>query len=543
MKIRYLLYTVLVGLFVSFIACSLDENPKSSLTDKEAYRNPNLIYANLVATLYTNIGGSGGGSGIAGADRGLYDLNTFTADEAILPTRGGDWNDGGLWRSLYLQQWEPTNDLITAAWDYLYKVVGLCNMNLDKMQELYDADPENTYLPIYMSEVKALRALFYYYLLDNYARVPIVTSSKIQISDVKQSERSEVYNFVIKELEESLPYLVKANSSKKGSYYGRMTKSVAYMLLAKLALNAQVYSDDKWDLASAPAGTTDFFINGQNVGAWQATIAYCDSIIEENIYKLNDDYSQNFSVANETSPENIFVIPMDPLIYNVRNMYCVRTRHYAHGKAFNNQGGWNGASATLDLLSTFTKGDVKDPRLELCFFIGEVFGPDGNPVKEVPDSEKSPVLVYKPFSIALDLSNTPDEKTAGARWAKYEFDLSALDGGQLVNNDFVIFRYADVLLMKAEALFRAGKTEEADVLLKQVRDRVGAPDRTVSLETILDERMLELSWEGLRRQDLIRFGQYNKAVMDRPETSPARKVFPIPANVLQKNSNLTQNPL
>ena len=131
-------------------------------------------------------------------------------------------------------------------------------------------------------------------------------------------------------------------------------------------------------------------------------------------------------------------------------------------------------------------------------------------------------------------------KTAGARLAKYEFDLTAQAGGQLVHNDWVLFRYADVLLMKSEALVRAGQNGDAE--LQQVRARAGAGARPATLNNLLDERLLEFAWEGMRRQDLIRFGKYHLPISDRPVSSPYRTVFPIPVDVLSLNSNLTQNP-
>jgi hypothetical protein len=149
-------------------------------------------------------------------------------------------------------------------------------------------------------------------------------------------------------------------------------------------------------------------------------------------------------------------------------------------------------------------------------------------------------LQYMPDAIALDLSGSTNEKTAGARMAKYEFDLNAQSAGQLVHNDWVLFRYADVLLMKSEALVRAGQNGDAE--LQAVRGRVGAPARAATLNNILDERLLEFAWEGQRRQDLIRFGKYHLPISDRPVSAPYRTVFPIPADVLSLNTNLTQNP-
>lgn len=80
----------------------LSENPKDQITEEQAYQNSTLLYLNTVASLYTQVGANGSGAGLQGTDRGLYDLNTFTTDEAMLPTRGGDWYDGGLWQNLFL---------------------------------------------------------------------------------------------------------------------------------------------------------------------------------------------------------------------------------------------------------------------------------------------------------------------------------------------------------------------------------------------------------------------------------------------------------
>lgn len=503
------------------------------MPEEEAYKSSVLIYLNTVANLYTEVGGTGGSQGLAGADRGVYDLNTFTADEALLPTRGGDWFDGGLWQDMFKHNWSIDNSIIKGSWDYLYRVIGKSNQSLDKLNELIELDPENTLLPVYQAEVKAFRAMYYYYLLDLYARVPIVESSSVKISDVKQSSRSEVFEFVVKELEESIPYLVSANSSKFGEYYGRMTKPVAYFLMAKLALNSQVYADNDWtDNDGIPNGQANFTVDDTQMNAWEATIAYCDKITDLG-YKLEPNFSANFSVTNELSSENIFVIPMDPINYEARNMNLVRSRHYAHAKAFS-QDGWNGASATKEALAIFRKDGV-DPRTEMTYFMGKVYGPDGNPVLD-EDVE----LEYKPDAIALDVSGIEEEKTAGARMAKYEFDTNAQSAGQLVRNDWVLFRYADILLMKSEALVRNGMNGDAE--LQKVRSRVGAPARAATLNNILDERMLEFAWEGLRRQDLIRFGKFHQPITDRPVSAPFRTVFPIPADVLSLNTNLSQNP-
>lgn len=531
MRNKFLIYSILMVFGFTFYACSLDETPKDQITEEEAYKSPTLIYLNTVASLYNEIGADGGGSGLGGTDRGIYDLNTLTSDEAMLPTRGGDWDDGGLWRDLFQHKWGINNDLIQGSWDYLYRVVGKTNQSLDKLAELIETDPENMFLPIYQAEVRGIRAMYYYYLLDMYARVPIVESSSAKIADVKQSSRTEVFNFVKKELEEAIPLLNEANSSNKGEYYGRMTKPVAYFLMARLALNSQVYADDDWS-DGAPSGTATFSVDGADMNAWEATIAYADKITALG-YELENDFSNNFSVTNESSKENIFVIPMDPTAYSARMMYLIRSRHYEHGKAYS-QDGWNGAAATKEALAIFRKGDT-DPRIDKTYFMGKVMGPDG---KFIQNGDTD--LEYMPDAITLDTSGKTEEKTAGARMAKYETDPTAQAGGQLVNNDYVLFRYADVLLMKSEALVRAGQNGDAE--LKEVRDRVGASNREATLTTLLDERLLEFAWEGARRQDLVRFDKYHLPITDRPESARFRTVFPIPGEVLSLNTNLSQNP-
>jgi hypothetical protein len=536
MKKKLLYSSLLAFALVGFSACDsfLDENPKDQMPEEEAYKSPELIYLNTVANLYTQIGSSDGGNGLGGTDRGLYDIQTFTADEAILPIRGGDWEDGGLWKRLYQHKWDKSEAPFKSTWDYLYRVIGLANQSIDKLSSLMENDPENIYLPVYKAEVQAIRALYYYYLMDCFGRVPIVDKSDIQISDVKQSERSEVFDFVRKELQEAAPLLSTSNSTKEGEYYGRMTRPVAYFLLAKLALNAQVYSDNDWtDNNGAPNGSTDFEMDGQQVLCWDAVIAYADLITDLG-YSLASDYSANFSVGNESSPENIFTIPMDPTKYSAQFYYIIRTVHYTHGSAYSIDG-WNGASATKDLLTAFRKSK-NDPRLELCFYTGKVNGPDGQPVMD-GDVE----LEYKPDAIAVDVSGATEEKTAGARWKKYAIDPSAQQAGKLQSIDYVLFRYADVLLMKAEAKLRKGQYGDAEI--NAVRGRVGANDlAAASLNELLDERARELSWEGVRRQDLVRFGKYTTGVTtDGRESAPYRNVFPIPHDVVLLNKNLTQN--
>lgn len=529
-----------LGCFPLFFSCDgfLKEDPRDGIDEEDAYRTLPDLYLNAVASLYNYVGGYADSQGLQGTGRGVYDLNTFTTDEAIMPTRGGDWYDGGFWQGLYLHKWGVNNDAIQATWEYLYKVVMLSNRSIERIhtfQSRYDF-PE---LPGYLAEVRAMRAMYYYYLMDLFGRVPLVLTSTASMKEIVQSERAEVFDFVVKELQESAPLLSDSRSNQSGDYYGRITRPVAYFLLAKLALNAEVYTDNDWTDGIRPDGKNIYLtVDGQPLNAWQAVIAYCDKIAASG-YRLEDQYETNFAVFNEPSVENIFTIPMNKTLYTNQMQYLFRSRHYNHAKAYG-LSGENGSSATIDALQVFGYDTEQvDPRFEKCYFAGVVYDLKGNIIK----LDDGKVLEYHPWEVAVDISNTPYEKTAGARMKKYAIDTNATKDGKLMENDIVLFRYADVLLMKSEAKVRNG--ENGDAELAQVRNRVGASRRSATLANILDERLMEFAWEGWRRQDLVRFGEFTRAYSNRPqlpqEESGYTTVFPIPGNVLDMNKQLEQN--
>ena len=534
-------FCVLVTLSWCMISCDgfLKESPRDALPEEEGYRNITELYLNAVASLYNYIGGNSDSQGLQGTGRGIYDLNTFTTDEAIMPTRGGDWYDGGFWQGLFLHKWGINNDAIQATWEYLYKVVMLSNKSLEQIESyaLTHADAE---LPAYRAEVRALRAMYYYYLTDLFGSIPLVLSSKVASKDIVLSEREDIFNFIFKELQEATPLLPAQFSNRSGNYYGRLTRPVAYFLLAKLALNAEIYMDNNWVDDTHPDGKTIFFdVDGNTFNAWQTVEFYCDQITALG-YRLESDYAANFAVYNEGSVENIFTIPMNKTLYTNQMQYLFRSRHYNHAKALG-LSGENGSSATIEALQTFGyETNEQDPRFDYCYYAGTVYDLKGNVVK----LDDGTALVYEPWKVKLDLSDEPYEKTAGARMKKYEIDDKAMKDGKLMENDIVLFRYADVLLMKSEAKVRDGRNGDEE--LNQVRTRVGAPERTATLDNLLAERHLELAWAGWRRQDLIRFGQFTRSYNSRPqlpnEESGYTIVFPIPEKIRQMNPGWEQHP-
>ncbi|MCD8265263.1 MAG: RagB/SusD family nutrient uptake outer membrane protein [Tannerellaceae bacterium] len=518
-----------------FSVCSLEETPIDQIPEEEAYKTPEMVYINAVAGLYNEL------RSIIGTDHNLWDMNNTTTDEMMLPTRGSDWDDGGLWRSMHRHQWTPAVGMFNNAWSDRFTAIGKCNQNLKVVEQSKANNPDATFYDTYIAEIRAIRALSYFYLLDNFGRVPIVVSADTPIDEIKQSARSEVFKFVKEELQEVLPMLPNAQSSALGTYYGRITRGTVHFLLAKLAINAQVYNDDNWETTgNAPAGSTDFTINGENVGAWNATIAYCDSL-RQGGYQLQSSFSSNFAVMNEGSEENIFVIPMDPSTYRVTNFNnSVRTLHYVHGNAFG-MSTWNGACTTIECMQVFGFGTAdEDPRLDMSFYTGKVTGPDGNYIINPENGED---FEYLPMTARLEITGSDADRRAGARWKKFEIDRQFQGSGEIVYNDFPLFRYADVLLMEAEAYMRLSNSTQALALVNEVRERVGAKLLTgIDLATIEKERILELSWENWRRNDMVRFGTFTRAYTDKEVSQPYRIVFPIPENVLASNQSLTQNP-
>ena len=537
--LHFSLLTVLFSL--SLVSCSLDENPRDQIPEEKAYASATQLYLNTVATLYNYIGGSKEGEGLQGTGRGVYDLQTFGSDEAILPTRGGDWFDGGIWEDMYMHSWDAGHEILNNSWLYLYKVITLCNHSLEQLEAHQSLLSKEKYAS-YKAEVRALRAIYYWYLLDLFARVPIITSTAESMKEIQQSDRSEVFKFVIADLQEALPDLKYANSVSPGDYYGRVTHSVALFVLAKLMLNAEIYADDNWtDDIHLDGKKILFSINGQTMNAWEATVYYCN-LLELSGFSLESLYINNFAVRNEYSKENIWVIPLDKDLYRTQQQNLVRSLHYRHAAAYGFVGE-NGTSATKYVLKVFEYNTpTEDQRFEWCYWAGQIRDLNYN---IITDRTGQP-LIYYPWEVKKDLSGGQYVETAGARMRKYEIDKNSTLDGKLMDNDIVLFRFADVLLMRAEAKLRNGEDGHEDFL--RVRKRVGMPDRELTLQNLYDERLMELCWEGWRRQDMIRFRQYKSLytgddidpVID--ESDGHTTVFPIPGNALIFNDNLTQNP-
>lgn len=569
---QYIIGSILLS-SILLASCSLDETPRSKFSEEEAFSTPKLVYVNTVANVYSSIG-----NGLYGSDGGsVHTFQEFSSDASMIPGRQGDWVDGGAWQNIFLHNFESSVSKYNDVWNNLYRVIGLANSSIDRLNKYLDEHPEYAE---YVYELRALRAVYYYYVMDLFGQVPLVVSSQVSANEVEQSNRSDVFKFVTSELAECIPHLSDSKSQNEGEYYGRITKAVAYMCMAKCAINAPVYTIDDTTptsysafvgtdksgkaTASEEQGKTvsemgkniNITLDGETRNAWE-TAVYCADQIASLGYRLQPSYADNFIVANQNSVENIWTRPNDCVNYKIEDYNIVRTLHYNHGGAIGYQG-WNGACSSKQQMLVYGYGTANpDPRLKLNFYTDKDYMEETG--KAVEDGATDKPLEYMPLAVKVDFTAADDPhamKCSGARMKKYEFDKSTTQQYSF-NNDLVIWRYADALLLKAEAEYRMGNKAKALTIVNEVRGRVAATPRTeLTLNDILDERMLELAWEGVRRQDQIRFCTFTEPTADRfkgvthnasagdynDDTQGYTMVYPIPYAVLNLNKKLDQNP-
>ena len=431
---------------------------------------------------------------------GYWFCQELPSDEMVCPTRGGDWDDGGKWRVLHQHTWDNKTEAIANMWSPFYSGVTQAN----KFLETYESTKEEPVVAAAIAKTKILRAYYYYLLIDNYKDVPYVTSFLNAEQQPLKTPRATIFENIVKEIEESYP-LVPASTSKTA-----VTKGMAFSLLAKLYLNAEVYT-----------GTPQ----------WAKAEQYCDSVIALNQYSLQANALDPFVTANEGSPEIIWLIPYDEETYKGNNLH-MRTLHYNSNQTFDMTAGpWNGFAAMEAHYQSYEDGDAR----KNGFLVGQQKSSGGADLVD-PGAEGA-ALVLNPFipALQMDASYTAVQiRLSGARVAKFEIKLGAKDN---LSNDFPIFRYADILLMKAEAMIRQGKN--GDEFVNRIRVRAGvAPWTGTTLAQLLAERGREMFWEAHRRQDLIRFGEFNKAWWEKDASTSDRNTFPIPQWAVDANPNL-----
>jgi hypothetical protein len=477
----------------------------------------------------------------------IFALQEVTSDECLVPTRGGDWDDNGKWRSLHQHTWTVDGvDVILNQYNALNKI------NFDATNVLaFNPTPAQA------AEARFLRALALYQLLDLYGQYPFRNPGDNLLNAPKVYSGDSAALFIISELTTILPQLNANNPMNLAN------PDAVKTLLMKCYLNRGAFLRRE-----APT-----FANAD----MQQVITLGNQIINSGKYSYSANYFDNFSPNNSTSREGIFACPNTAGVAvnntGIHNRWW-STLHYNQFTPRNPQAGWNGFSTVADFYNTFgvsttptqtPRDTLLDTRIGGRFYKGStdvsgvrpglLIGQQFNERGEALRDRKGNPLSFDP-RIAPDLKETgPNLEVTGIRAVKYVPDYS--DNGAnysgTAGNWLMLFRYPDVVLMVAEAKMRAAAPDNAGALalVNGLRTaRAAAPLTTISLvnpsnvydpSTLLAERGRELYWEVVRRTDLIRFGVFTKPWAYKPASNAKYLVFPIPTQALAANPNLKQN--
>lgn len=474
----------------------------------------------------------------------LYRAQEVSGDEMLTPARPNGWVDGGVYRRIHEHKWTTEDDIVINVWTRAYQGITNCNRIIYQVQSgaIPVAAKDTAAL---VAEMKLLRASYYWVLVDIYGNVPIVDRFDVPVGFLpKQNTRKEVYDFIVNDLVTNIPKLTDEVSTKT---YGKFNKWAGLALLAKMYLNAGVYS-----------GTPQ----------WEKSKAVCDTIINSGKFILEPNQKNVFVTKNEGSREIIFALPFDSKYVSDWNSFDVhmQTLEPENQKTYNLQySPWGGVAAIPQFINTF---DPEDSRLLDNYIRGQQFTATGDSIFGTMGAFVDKPLAYRNYLPGVDVS----EEVDGFRLGKFEIAMGATNR---LSNDWPLFRYADVLMMKAECLLRTGNADGAATLVTQVRQRAFKSNPAKAVVTgaqlllgssydyglrnhltstteggadiqygrFLDELAWEFNQEARRRTDMIRFGMFTKkSWLSHSPNGDYRALYPIPKTEIDKNSNLQQNP-
>ncbi len=547
-------------LLVSAAGCTkLDQKLPGSLTGPQI--NTALGPAGVQILLNGTYGDLGG---TFTAQDLLFCLEENASDEALVPTRGGDWDDNGVWRVLHNHTWNADHQYVLNVFNSLNK------LNFDATNVL-SYSPSATQA----AQAKFLRALALYYLLDLYGQYPVRQPGEDLRNAPEVKSGAPAVQFLIDELNAAIPNLPTTGGP------GLATVNAGKTLLMKCYLNKGAFVN-----RTAPT-----FADAD----MQQVITLGNSIIASGNYSYMSEYFRNFDALNSSSTEIIFSVVNNSgstsNVSDVRGEWC-RTLHYNQETSSKPNSGWNGFTTVSDFYNSFSTGSTpgvdlmegvtnyasnktgryKDTAVDSRvggrfypgitdksgmrpgFMIGQQYNENGVALGD----RKTPAnpLQFEP-GIASDMKETgPTLELTGIRVLKYgpDFTNGSTNYQGNAGNDEVIFRYSDVVLMVAEAKLRAAAPDAAGALalvngLRTARNAKPLASlilvNTANLyagNALLTERGRELYWEKVRRTDLIRFGMFNKIWQYKPTDDPKYLVYPVPSQALSVNPNLVQNP-
>jgi len=481
---------------------------------------------------FDQVSGGGGSANTTALLNGVYNsmqlpfqnhenilcLWEMTGDALVGPTRGPDWDDNGQLRVLYAHSWTPDHPFIRNLFNNLNGVVFGAT---DLLQ--FNPSPQQD------AEARMLRAMAQFMLFDGFNQLPYREPGGDELALPEVRKGMDAFEYIVSELNAILPNLPDGPNNLAN-------KDAARVLLMKCYLN-------KGTFANRAAPTFD-------AADMQQVITLADQIIGSTKYSFSTGYFDNFAPANNTiGKENIWV-------QQNTSSGAGELRSRWHSTIHYNQepGGWNGFTTLSDFYGKFEASDTRrgvayptgDPtrpnpgnRVNVGFLIGQQY--DMKTGAALQSRIQGQGLIYTPEVNLVETGG--DLEVKGIRLYKYPVDWAHL-GTQNIDNDFVYFRLADVMLMKAEALVRTSGAAAALPIVNAIRANRGATAlASVTLDNLLDERGRELYEEGWRRQDLIRFGKFLGPKQLKPaESDPKFLLFPIPATQIAGNPNLEQNP-
>lgn len=471
----------------------------------------------------------------------FFRTQEISADEIVIPARPNGWVDGGIYRRMHEHVWTPQEGNASDNWNNAFGGITNCNRIIYQIES--GQIPVATGKENILAELKVLRASYYYTLCDIFGNVPIVTKFDVPAGFLPdQSQRKDVYAFIVKEITDALPVL-STNSDK--TTYGRFNnKWAALALLAKVYLNAKVYS-----------GTEEL----------DKCLAACEEIITSGKFQLESNQKDIFKTANENSKEIIFAIPFDEIYAGGFNL-VMETLQPANQKTYNVESAcWGGTCAIPQFIDTY---DPEDSRLKDTWIQGQQYAADGTPL-----TGSFRAFNGKPLNFINQLPGVDSsEEVHGFRLGKYEFKQGIRIN---MSNDVPLLRYTDILMTKAECLLRKGNADAAALIVTQVRQRSFRNNPQKAIVTgndllkgsvyqyglsrngvitlkeggtdvqygrFLDELGWEFAMEGRRRQDMVRFGIFTKkSWLSHKPNGDYRNLLPIPQAELNKNSKLKQN--
>ena len=492
---------------------------------------------------------------------GYWGVASLTSDECLNPVRnpGNHWADGGYWTSLNTHTWTSKADSFKNIWNTTISGAVGCNKTLATLKSYEDVIDPTVYAE-YTCELETLRSYYFFLLFDCFGRIPYIEEFKEEVKPLM--EPVEVWANLVTVLERSALSLPKVTDGTRSQYYGRVTQGFAYALLARLYLNAESYGCSSDEVNKFLAD--DMKINGKT-DFYTKAAACCDKIINSGSYSIESNFFNNFKISNEGSKENIFVIVEDGSSKDARSNGSMSdklrigmlTGHYTMQDTWGLvEKPWNGFCARPTFIDRYNESDVRGPGNEgngtnnekqWGWFVGQIYDSKGAPAKDENGLNACITNTIKDLNDAT--------WNDGARLAKYEYDKTGTY--QYCENDFVLFRYADVLWMYEEAILRGASgfstlrnsddfrrmlgrafAYSADDLDGQVAAFYNAyPEAQLFTEQgILDERGRELAWENVRRRDLIRCGKFGDPTYVQYVTAKDkyREWFPIPYSVLEK---------